>query len=375
LILNLTLASGLLAALGATFVLAYFGNKETKKYLAPIFLLLSFEILYFYAELHANNFFEILAFFLSDGLGSLMGVLIWLYVRAITDRPLQKSTIYYHFIYPVLNLFVVIPIGISIIMKSWVSTVHHVIAEHYNLYISLENFIIGIYLVVSLKVLKQHRISLRDHFSQFQNRSLNWLRVYCQAGISLIILDTLTTIYERVFGDLSWNVGLVTVVALCGCLFYLGYHGLKQTKVILFEDEKDTPQNDHPKHPKERTYLRKFQDSEIAKYREEAIEAMTFKKLFLKPELILPDLAMELGLTTKQTTELLNTELQTNFYDFVNQYRVEEAKGKLHSGEYDHLTLLAIGLEAGFQSKSSFNRVFKKITGLSPSEYKKKHKQ
>ncbi len=374
-ILNLTLASGLLAALGATFILAYFGNKETKKYLAPIFLLLSSEILYFYAELHTNSFFETVAFFLSDGLGSLMGILIWLYVRAITNRPLQKPIIYYHFIYPVLNLFVVIPIGISIIMKNWISTVHHVIADYYNLYISLENFIFGLYLVFSLRVLKQHRRNLKDHFSQFQNRSLNWLRVFCQAGISLVILDTLTSIYERVFGDLSWNIGLVTVVALCGCLFYLGYHGLKQTKVILFDGDRNTPKNDHPKHSKERTYLRKFQDSEIAKCREETIGTMTFKRLFLRPELVLSDLANELGLSNKQTTELLNTELQTNFYDFVNHYRVEEAKRRIHSGEYNHLTLLAIGLEAGFQSKSSFNRVFKKITGLSPSEYRKKHSE
>ena len=75
------------------------------------------------------------------------------------------------------------------------------------------------------------------------------------------------------------------------------------------------------------------------------------KKIYQKPELVLQDLAKELSLTDKQTSELLNLELDTNFYDYINHHRVEEAKSGIASDEYNHLTLLAIGLNAGFQSK------------------------
>jgi putative ABC transport system permease protein len=69
---------------------------------------------------------------------------------------------------------------------------------------------------------------------------------------------------------------------------------------------------------------------------------------------------------------ILNSQLKMNFHDFVNQYRVEEAKNKLNDPRYAHLSLLGIGLESGFNSKTTFNRVFKQATGMTPTEYQKK---
>jgi len=92
---------------------------------------------------------------------------------------------------------------------------------------------------------------------------------------------------------------------------------------------------------------------------------------YLDESLTLSDLASKIDLTDKRLSELLNKHLDTNFYDFVNGYRVEAFKQMVVDGSYAHLTLLALAYESGFKSKTSFNRVFKQRTGMSPSEYKK----
>ena len=62
-----------------------------------------------------------------------------------------------------------------------------------------------------------------------------------------------------------------------------------------------------------------------------------------------------------------------NFFNFVNRYRVDEVKQKILNPKYDNYSVLGIALECGFNSKTAFNRIFKHMTGLTPTEYKKTH--
>ena len=88
------------------------------------------------------------------------------------------------------------------------------------------------------------------------------------------------------------------------------------------------------------------------------------------PELSLTSLASKLDLTVHELSKIINTVLKKNFNDLINEYRVLEVTRKLQDPAYNHLTFLGIALESGFNSKSSFNRIFKQITGKSPLEYK-----
>ena len=99
--------------------------------------------------------------------------------------------------------------------------------------------------------------------------------------------------------------------------------------------------------------------------------AMEEKKLFIDPDLSLPVLAKEIKTTTNTLSYVINRHLQSNFYNFVNGYRIEEAKGLLLDKEYDNKNILAVAYDSGFRSKTTFNTMFKKCTGLTPSEYKK----
>jgi putative ABC transport system permease protein len=91
---------------------------------------------------------------------------------------------------------------------------------------------------------------------------------------------------------------------------------------------------------------------------------------YLDPDLSLASLAEKLGLHTHEVSRILNTVLKKSFNDFINEYRVQSAARMMQDAAYDHITLLGIAYESGFNSQSSFNRIFKQLTGKSPQEYK-----
>ena len=96
------------------------------------------------------------------------------------------------------------------------------------------------------------------------------------------------------------------------------------------------------------------------------------QKLYLNPDLTLSVLAETVSRSEKEVSLLINEGLGKNYNDFINSYRVEEVKFRLVQPEFSHQTILSIALDSGFNSKATFNRVFKIMTGLNPSEYAKK---
>lgn len=131
---------------------------------------------------------------------------------------------------------------------------------------------------------------------------------------------------------------------------------------------------------KQRTQLRafsrsQFYNAEASKKGNEATQKlqqlMTEEKLYLDSQLTLEVCAQRLAMSQGHLSKLINTDLQMSFKDYVNGLRVEEAKSYLNNPEFKNYTLVAIGLEAGFNSKSAFNTSFKKVTGLTPSQFKK----
>jgi AraC-like DNA-binding protein len=99
---------------------------------------------------------------------------------------------------------------------------------------------------------------------------------------------------------------------------------------------------------------------------------MNNEQIFREPELTILDVSQRLTVPRHHVTQVLNEKLEKNFYTFINEYRIEDAKQRLKDPKNDNLTVLAIGYDAGFNSKSSFNTLFKKHVGVTPSEFRKK---
>jgi len=111
---------------------------------------------------------------------------------------------------------------------------------------------------------------------------------------------------------------------------------------------------------------------DLEQWKERLEQLMENKKLYINPGLTLLDLAEKLETTPRQISQIVNQGFDMNFNDFVNQYRTQAVIQKLSAQEHQIKTLLAIALECGFNSKSTFNRAFKQHTGLSPKKYLEK---
>lgn len=98
---------------------------------------------------------------------------------------------------------------------------------------------------------------------------------------------------------------------------------------------------------------------------------MEEEKPYLNGKLSLKDVAQYVDISVNHLSQVINEQLHKSFFDFINTYRVEEVKRLLNESRHEQLTLLAVAYDSGFNSKSSFNSIFKKITGVTPSQYLK----
>jgi AraC-like DNA-binding protein len=121
---------------------------------------------------------------------------------------------------------------------------------------------------------------------------------------------------------------------------------------------------------KEKNHAKIKQRTEAnADYLQKIVEIVEQQQLYLNPELTLADVAQAVGLNVNVVSQTINSGLGQPFNDFINQHRVAAMKAKFERGDHLKHTLLAIAFDCGFNSKNTFNRAFKKCTGLAPKDY------
>lgn len=99
------------------------------------------------------------------------------------------------------------------------------------------------------------------------------------------------------------------------------------------------------------------------------ISLMETEKLYLDPEFKISEIANRLSTSTNIISQVLNQETNKNFYEFVNEYRIAEAMKRLSDPKFSHITILGVAMDSGFSNKNTFNRLFKKHTGLTPTQF------
>jgi len=122
---------------------------------------------------------------------------------------------------------------------------------------------------------------------------------------------------------------------------------------------------------KEETSLSPEEVEELDKIKANLMDVMHSGKMYLNPDLSLPDMALKLGMRKELLSRAINLGIGKNFYRFVNEFRIEEFKRLVANGGAKRLTHSGLAYEAGFKSKSTFYKAFKEITGITPSEFLK----
>lgn len=242
--------------------------------------------------------------------------------------------------------------------------------------VAVQGIISGlVYCILTSLVLVSYRKKIKMRYSNTEKIDLNWL-LRLTIGILAIWLGATVFVMLNKFYSvqlpLHWLFAIVPVF-----IFYTGFYGIKQ-KLVFKKAENRKIRDMKTMSAKKNTSTAKatyqksgLTNNDMKKIYEQLENVMKNKKLFLQPELNLHNLASELQTPAHHITQTLNVYLRQNFYDFVNGYRVNAFIKKIENRESEHFSLLAIALDCGFNSKSSFNRIFKKQTGITPSEYKK----
>lgn len=196
-----------------------------------------------------------------------------------------------------------------------------------------------------------------------------WVRNLLWGLLGVCIVDLCSSFYELFFGELSWDTALLSSSSIVILIGYLGYHGIARSGVLL----PHIPSTSHqPEKGQARDFKNELQADSIehVEMTERLAKIMEHDQLFKDTSLTLRQLAEALNTTDKKLSEYLNKGLKRSFYDLVNEYRVSEVKRILTEGEHEHLTVQGIAQEAGFKSKTSFHRSFKKMTGMTPTQFK-----
>ena len=223
------------------------------------------------------------------------------------------------------------------------------------------------YFVFTLILLQKHNLNIFNNFSTTENVNLEWLRkLVIVFGIIWTILITITLIHHvfNLFSMVFCTDSLF--IALSIFVILIGYFGLKQ-KVILGNDFKEQQLLDKEKNKYSGSSLK---EDEASKYSKQLSEFMQSEKPYLNPDLTLQLLASQINITPHYLSQVINEQFKVNFFEYINQFRVEEVKARINNPKYKSFSLLGIAVDSGFNSKSAFNRVFKKFTNQTPSQYK-----
>lgn len=289
------------------------------------------------------------------------GALIYFFVRCYTHPNFRwKPSYWVHFI----------PVFVEIVWSffiksqnfywdgtreslSWLGYYGYIAWMHYPTMYLVSGVLILWYSYKSWNLLK-HSVS-QEEFRPIQGK-LNWIKRVVIALAIFSVLFTLTTLIDFLFFDYAFNFfGYPIFIIMAGITYWLGIEGFSRRNEQAFKTS--TPLSEEEK-------------KQLTTIAQQLETLMNEEALYKDPSLTLSGLSRKLNIKPYLLTKTLNTVLNKKFTDYINEHRIEEVKKLLSDPKNDNLTLLALAYDAGFNSKASFNRAVKKITGKPPSALK-----
>lgn len=228
------------------------------------------------------------------------------------------------------------------------------------------------YIVYTLILLKKYYDKISDYYSDIERMSLNWVKLF--SSLSFVVL-------------LLWCAGfwlghlhvipkspafmVLNIMVLIVIIFLTAYRLINQPEIFKYNVEMTHEIEETDSSAASEKYARQSIDDRMQdEYLEKLILFMDEKKPYLNENITIKDLSDDIDIPSHHLSIVINNRLGKNFYTFINEYRIKDALTILNDPENSDASILAIAFRVGFNSKSTFNSVFKKITGKTPSEYR-----
>ena len=298
----------------------------------------------------------------------LHGPLLYLYTLSLTGRQKSLWISLLHFIPAVAVLAYVTPfVLLPVEQKIYVFEHQGAGYEVFNQVNTIATALSGVtYVLLSSLVLRKHRLSIVQEFSSTERINLAWLQylIYWIGAIWVFVI--------------IGNDQLIYAAAVLFVIF-IGFFGIRQVGIFHpaqgISDRAEPPIKESPPEPLEagtekRKYVKSGLTAEMAdKLHRELVHLMEQEKPFRETELSLAQLAARLNTQSNYLSQVINECEGKNFYDYINTLRIDEFTRLATTHDSRKYTLLGLAQECGFSSKSSFHRYFKKVKGMSPSEF------
>jgi AraC-like DNA-binding protein len=302
------------------------------------------------------------------------GPALYFYVCALTgpDFRLQRGQL--------LHLLVLLPYVALMLLQAdrpllseSVSGIEVISSRSVSWYPVWLNLLSLAYAGAALRVLGRFRSSVEEYFSSIEEISLGWLKwlllFYITLRLGYVTMD-LANLQGPVLATYrSYAVALINI----GVIYFVSIGGLRQP--IIFSRQFRQVATTSEAVPALGKPGRKYEKSGLSESRsaqiwQQLLEVVRGERIYINPELNLPALAAHLQVSPNDLSQVINSRAERNFHDFINDYRIEAACALLEDEGNDGLKMLAIAMEVGFNSQSSFYNHFNKRHGMTPTRYR-----
>ncbi|MBT8243834.1 MAG: helix-turn-helix domain-containing protein [Winogradskyella sp.] len=308
--------------------------------------------------------------------GIALAPLIYLYVKSITTSNFKFKRVYWwHFALAITFVVYRLSIYTYDALQPGFSKVQNGVLklkvdEGYVLEVMgyIQTPFMLLYLAFTFQLFYNYRRKIIQYFSNTYKLELNWILTFLILFSALFVYGTIQDLIGSKYINLGyqerWWLNLSTAIVT----LFVGIKGyFTDTTKLNKLDFKFSPKTIGISESSNSVEEKSISDNDIIIIK----HLMEKKKAYLNPELNLSDFAKLANMTRGQLSETINSGFNRNFNDFVNGYRVEAFKTMLKENKQQQLSLLGIAQDCGFNSKATFNRVFKKLTNYSPTEYLK----
>lgn len=336
-------------------------GKRTEHWLLALLLFLIIVSCYYIFQLYHNDGKYYVPIFseINYAIPLLYSLILWFYARSLLSKDFKFTWLdYLHFIPFVAFL--------AFLSLTATGASNEIAVREYG-YPLVKLIVNPIYLFTTLYLLLSTKKKLYNQYSFDVKMHHYWLSWVTGAGIVLWVVALAGYLYGRAHGQVNMMGDYFLTGFLAVFLFILAYVGFNRTKIFQATDE-------HFVYDVEKEFVEVPVPENSSNYKnifDGLLQLMESQKPYLDQQLSLQKLSIISKIPAGKLSMIINQYGQQNFYDFVNSYRVDEVKKKLQSSDMEVYSILGIAEECGFNSKASFNRVFKKIEGMTPTAYLK----
>ncbi len=339
------------------------GNRISHSLLALFFIIQCSCIMNTYTWIFYNFFFTHFPhiFYIGDTLLYLWGPLLYFFSISSINKDFRIKTVhiahtvpfFMHLVYMFIKFY---RLNTNVKQELLINGVLNNL-ENNLVYITF-HILIFCYIIAALFSLRKAYINFKNCYSNIEKLYYRWL-AFVLIGFAVIGLSDVTYYTWNLFGQAPVILIQIVYPVIFLLANFIVYYALNQPELFIIDFSSKYKKSN-------------LSTSEKEKYLNQIMNIVETEKLYKNPNLTVNDLSEKLSISSRYISQVINEYKNQNFYDFINRFRINEACELLKQYSKD-LTVLEILYEVGFNTKSSFNTAFKKITKITPTEFRNKY--